>query len=960
MPSVAPVADTLHGVAALQFRPEQVRPSPDIPGFEILGELGRGGMGVVYKARQLRLNRVVALKMVLAGEHAQTEKLARFLTEAEAVAQLQHPNIVQIFEVGQHAGLPFCALEYVEGGSLSQKLQGSPLPPGDAAYLIETLARAMHAAHERGIIHRDLKPANILLAVSGQHSAVSQEKGEPAARLRAESFLLTAVPKIADFGLAKRVDGGAGLTRSGDIMGTPSYMAPEQAAGQGKAVGPAADIYALGAILYELLTGRPPFKAATAVETIVQVVDDEPVAPRRLQPKTPRDLETICLKCLRKQPLKRYASALALADDLSRFQEGEPILARPATAWEKVGKWARRKPATASLVGVSTVALVVLFGLILGFSFQLRASLKDAQDQRDRAEEREQEANRARQIAQAVNDFLQEDLLGQADVGRQPAAGGQGARNRDIKVRELLDRAAGRIEGKFTNQPEVEAAIRQTIGDTYQHLGEYDRAQKQMERALAWRRQNLGADHPDTLVSLRNLAFLCKEQGRYAEAEEFYRAALAGQRSRLGADHLDTLRTLNNLAELYRARGRDDEAEPLFEELLAACRAKLGADHFATIAGANNLAELYKTRGRYDAAEPLLKEALAGCRSTLGVDHPNTLTGLNNLALLYMDLGRDDEAEPLLKEVLAGRRSKMGPDHPLTLQSLKNLGMLYRGRGRFDEAEPLLTEALAGRRAKLGENHPHTLSSMDGLGLLYLDQGRYDDAEPMLKEALAQRRAQLGAAHPDTLNSMVQMAVLHQARKRSDEAAPLLQEALSRAREKPGLAHPAAQALVATAAHLYERAGKPERAEHLWRELVDAARQAAGPESPAYAGWLALLGSNLLKQNRPPEAESLLRICVPICQQKEPDAWTTFRAGSLLGGALSAQEKYAEAEALLRAGYDGLNAREKTIPLKAKTSVTEALERLVRLYEAWGKPDLAKVWRQKLELPQPPREKAAR
>src|SRR5665213_3615278 len=250
--------------------------------YELLDELGRGGMGVVYKARQSKLNRLVALKMILAGEYAGEKELARFRTEAEAVARLQHPNIVQIFEVGEHDGHPYFSLEFVDGGSLAQKLDGTPLPPQQAARLVETLARAMHAAHQAGVVHRDLKPANVLLTADG-------------------------TPKITDFGLAKKLDADAGQTQSGAIMGTPSYMAPEQAGGKSNEIGPAADTYAMGAILYECLTGRPPFKASTPLDTVLQVVSDEPAPPRKLQSKTPRDLETICLKCLQKAPSKRYA-----------------------------------------------------------------------------------------------------------------------------------------------------------------------------------------------------------------------------------------------------------------------------------------------------------------------------------------------------------------------------------------------------------------------------------------------------------------------------------------------------------------------------------------------------------------------------------------------------------------------------------------------------------------------------
>ncbi|HVS38481.1 MAG TPA: serine/threonine-protein kinase [Gemmataceae bacterium] len=284
---------------------------PTVPGYEILGELGRGGMGVVYKARQLGLDRMAALKMILSGGHAGDADRARFKTEAEAVAKLRHPNIVQIYEVGESNGCPFLSLEYVDGGSLAMKLDGTPWRPRPPAGLVETLAQAVHLAHKAGVVHRDLKPGNVLLTAEGQ-------------------------PKVTDFGLAKKLDDAAGPTQSNAILGTPSYMAPQQAGGKSKEVGPAADVYALGAILYELLTGRPPFKAATVMDTIFQVVSEEPVPPRQLQPKTPRDMETICLKCLRKEPRRRYGSAEELAEDLARYLDGKPITARRVGRLERL------------------------------------------------------------------------------------------------------------------------------------------------------------------------------------------------------------------------------------------------------------------------------------------------------------------------------------------------------------------------------------------------------------------------------------------------------------------------------------------------------------------------------------------------------------------------------------------------------------------------------------------------
>jgi WD40 repeat protein len=308
------------------------RAAPAIPGYEILGELGRGGMGVVYEARQTRLNRPCAVKMILAGAHATPEAAARFLAEAEAIARLQHPHVVQIHHIGEADGLPFFELELLPGGSLDRKLDGIPWPPRQAAHLAEQLARGVAAAHALGIVHRDLKPANVLLTADG-------------------------APKITDFGLAKAVGSESGLTRSEAILGSPSYMAPEQAGGRTKEAGPTADVYALGAILYELLTGRPPFRGATVMETLEQVKTVEPVPPSRLVPRLPRDIETICLKCLQKDPGRRYESAAALAEDLRRFQAGEPIVARPVGPAGRAWRWCRRNPVVAGL----TAAVLMIF-----------------------------------------------------------------------------------------------------------------------------------------------------------------------------------------------------------------------------------------------------------------------------------------------------------------------------------------------------------------------------------------------------------------------------------------------------------------------------------------------------------------------------------------------------------------------------------------------------------------------
>jgi WD40 repeat protein len=357
-------------------------PLLSVPGYAVQGVLGKGGMGVVYKAQQIALRRTVALKMILHADHAGADERRRFQAEAEAVAQLQHPNIVQVHEVGEHKGVPYFSLEFCPGGSLETQLDGTPWEPKRAAALVQTLAQAMHAAHQAGLVHRDLKPGNVLLTADG-------------------------TPKITDFGLVKRLD-VQGNTQTGAVVGTPSYMAPEQAGGKGKEVGPAADVYTLGAILYELLTGRPPFRAATVLETVYQVLHTEPVPVRRLQPKTPKDLETICHQCLEKEPGKRYASAAALADDLRRFSAGEPVTARPVGAVSRLAKWAQRRPAVAALVlAVTLVAGLGLGGILWAYGEavqQRRAVEKEAERTSHEKERADANAADARSAAEQAKE----------------------------------------------------------------------------------------------------------------------------------------------------------------------------------------------------------------------------------------------------------------------------------------------------------------------------------------------------------------------------------------------------------------------------------------------------------------------------------------------------------------------------------------------------------------------------
>lgn len=342
-PSVNPDDYETIASSAQPASQEAVRAPIHVPGYEILEELGRGGMGVVYKARQVGLNRTVALKMILSGAHASRNDVERFRREAEAIARLRHENIVQVYQIDEHEGRPFFSMEFVGGGSLADRIQGKPQPARESAAMVEQLARAVHVAHEAGIVHRDLKPANVLLAACSSADSITKPQAS--------------IAKITDFGLAKRLEEDQSRTKTGDILGTPNYMAPEQASGKISLIGPATDVHALGAMLYEMLTGRPPYGKTTLLDTLEQVRSHDAMPARQVEQSVPRDLEVICQKCLRKIPGERYASAQELADDLRRFLDGDPIRARPMSWAERAYKTVLRHPVR---VGIAVLALIAV------------------------------------------------------------------------------------------------------------------------------------------------------------------------------------------------------------------------------------------------------------------------------------------------------------------------------------------------------------------------------------------------------------------------------------------------------------------------------------------------------------------------------------------------------------------------------------------------------------------------
>jgi tetratricopeptide (TPR) repeat protein len=646
-------------------------------------------MGVVYRARDPRLNRVVALKMVLAAGHAGERERTRFRAEAEAVARLQHANVVQIYEVGEEAGRPFLALEFCPGGTLARRLSGNPQPPGEAARIVRALAGAMAAAHAAGVLHRDLKPANVLLTAEGE-------------------------PKVTDFGLAKILDADSGQTRTGAVIGTPSYMAPEQAAGQSRDVGPAADVYALGAILYELLTGRPPFKGASTSDTLEQVRSQDPVPPRRLQPRTPRDLETICLKCLEKEPARRYSTAAGLAEDLERFLDGRPIRARPIGTVGRALKWARRRPAAAGLAAVIGVAVAAIG--IGGWVYNAR--LRDANASEREHRERAERALRAAE--QAVLDMvrLTRDELARSDQTFLTPEADKRAAHAIATLERLVDLSPQRPE--LWEELGRLCYWRCRRGDR-QDLS--DRAVAAFEQAAALREARL-PDGPDDIESRTALARTLHDLGdlHYARGE-FDR----GEES------------LGRSLDLYDALARDAPADRAIG--FARARARLTRGRGAFARGQWSHAVDWTLRGAADLEADLASAA----------PHPEARTRLTDaysvVANSHARLGDHRAAVSYWDRALADRVT-LGPGRlRQTFQFGRAWSLAELGDYRRSEAEA------AGVRVEEGALGPDWLVDLAALHARNARSVRADVGEPAadrkrLAEQLAARAvAALRSAH---------------------------------------------------------------------------------------------------------------------------------------------------------------------------------------------------------------------
>lgn len=733
-----------------------VEPPKHIGRYRILREVGRGGMGTVYEAEQASPRRRVALKVIRSGL-ATRETCRRFEQEAQLLGHLQHPGIAHIYEssvgfVGKDR-LPFFAMEFVDGMRLDQYVKSRQLTVRQRLALVSRVADAVQHAHQKGIVHRDLKPANILVVDDHTGTAAPADttlegKSHPSGAVA----IAPGQPKILDFGIARATNADIHTvtiqTDIGNLVGTLAYMSPEQVTGDSSNIDTCCDVYALGVILYELLAWRLPHNlGGQPIPEAARIIREED--PERLGTIDARlrgDVDTIVSKALEKDKERRYATAAELAADIRRYLHDEPIEARPASASYQLRKFARRNRV---LVGGM---ITTLMAFMIGGAFAVYFGVA--------AHSQRREAIAQRDTSDAVTDFLAEML----------AAADPNVRGRDVTVREVLDKAAADIDGRFADQPLVAARLRYTIGTTYQGLGFYDLAETQLSAAINTRTELLGPDHHDTILTQIKLGEVYYFQGRLGDATEACETALAKSRRALDANDEVMPMALQNLAFMYMQANRHAEAESMFLQAIEGS-SENGEESVVQLEIQSNLALLYTRMRRHDDAVPLYEYIIESSNRVRGPDHPETALVMANLASLYLDTKLYAEAVELLEHALDIQQRALGKAHSKTLITLNNLGNAHRRQKRFDLAEALYREGMETARLAYGDEHATTLMFRINLATFLADFRRYDEAGPMLATCYEQYRKTLGDEHPSTKFVRRKLDTLPDAIKRDSIAA---------------------------------------------------------------------------------------------------------------------------------------------------------------------------------------------
>lgn len=879
--------------------------------FEPRGELGRGGMGVIESLFDADLRRTVARKLCLAsgaaeqGGTAPPKHLGRFLEEAQVTAQLEHPGVVPVHDLGMDGdGRPFFTMRLVRGKDLRAVFD--QVRKGEEGW---TRTRALGAllkacetmayAHDKGVMHRDLKPANIMVGRFGEVYVMDWGLARVQGSEETRDLRLAPEPAVTQSLESLRRDerqdtpGSPVVTMEGDVMGTPSYMSPEQALGRVDELGPRSDVYAMGAILYDLLSGQAPYAPPAAPRTPFMILsllqEGPPSALADITEDCPLELAAICEKAMQREPERRYSDMAEFAEDLRAYLEGRVVRAYETGALAEMKSWVRRNRAFAGTIAAGLLLVLVGSGT---YAWQVG-------QERQAAVAAQQAAEAAQGRAEGVKDFLVTML---SSLDPQETVG------MDKELMQLvLSQAAADVGQQFPDHPILEAEIQAVIGETYQQLGLYGAALPHFERALELRRVALGNQHWDTLLSIGDQARILRLLGRLQEAGEHFLEASRGWKGLVGEDHANSITSLSELAWNMRARGDLQGAEPLAREALARFQRTLGDTARSTLVTKRRLGNLLAEMEQFAEAETLLLETLERRRLALGETHPDTITSLDDLGVLLLDQGKFEEGVVYLELVAERAREVFGAEHPETLRCLRNLGGVYANLGRMAEAEELLLETLEASRRALGEHHVGTLGAYTLYADLLAGRGAHTLAEPHFRKAVEGQVQTLGAAHPWTLSTLSKYAASLRSQGRLGDAVAQYRTALSGTRELHGAEHPGTLRVLFRLASTLQELESYSEAEARYRELLELERRTLGEDHPDLLLTLSRLGAVLAEQGRASEAETIYReeLEAGLRVQPEDRPRNLMRMGSL-ARVLISLDRLEESKALLEEALAGL------------------------------------------------------
>jgi len=884
--------------------------------YRIVREIGTGSMGSVYEAEQDAVSRTVAVK-VLRACLSTASMMRRFEFEAQALGQLNHPYIARVFDAGttktEHGPQPYIAMELVRGMPLVRFAEARGLSSRQRLELLADVCDAVQHAHQKGIIHRDLKPGNILVDDDGR-------------------------PHVVDFGVARAVEAdnrsSTTATELGELLGTLPYMSPEQAGGRPDDIDTRTDIYALGVIGFELLTGRLPHDVGqlSLTDAIMTISDQTPPRLGTIDRNLRGDVEVIIAAAVEKEKERRYQSASDLAADLRRFLAYRPIIARPPSLVYQLSKYARRNKASFA----ATVTAVVLFVLgALGTSFGLFQAIEQrrvADAQRSLAVERLAQAESAQSEAEAISKLFRRVL-----TSAKPKRMGS-----DVLLTEVLESASGAIDDDVDTSPLAIARIRATLADTYRSLGKYEPAEREIRQAISLLKDHYGADHPETLAATFNLAYLYDARGDSQEAAKLYESTLETAQRALGPSNRCVLIAKSDLAAVYRSTGQYRHAEQLFLETIDQLRTSDEVERSQVLSATNNLALLYVDLGRLSEAEKLFAEVLDARERDLGPEHPLTLQALGNRAFIHASKNEYEEAERIYVRLLESRRRVMGEDHPETLSAMSNLAVVLQQQCKYGEAQKLHETVIDALGRTQGECHPATIRATQNLLTLLRDQGKYAEAEAGSRFVLETRRRVQGAAHPDTLLAMNDLASVCRELGRPEEAESLMIEAVDGARNSLGEEHPRTLTFANNLARLYQTQGRYAEAERVFQNVLAVRTRVLGDDDRSTIVSQLNLAGLYVDTRRYTEAGPLLESALNHALKAYPEShWIVGLLHRKYGQYLAGISRYADAERELVAGYETLVTSLGT----EHHRVREAAATLAEFYGSTGRAQEASAWR---------------